>query len=304
MRRAGQRDRRIALADARARGDGLDRALWLRRAPEPPGVYRPSLGQYLRIWRAAAASCLARELEYRGHFALLAASNVAWLALSVCLVVFLFSNIRAVAGWDLDRMLILVGTYQLVSGVTNLLFETNMGKLSEYVNKGELDFILLKPVDSQFLVSTRFLTLNQVPSILAALATVAAGWVRLGLQPSALAVLGYVLLVASAVVAFYALWFGTVTFVLWTGRIDNIQYLIIPVMDIARVPIDVVRGIARPLLTFVVPVALIATIPSKALLGLLEPWYVLYGVVIAAALLWLSHRFWHYSLRHYSSASS
>jgi ABC-2 type transport system permease protein len=262
------------------------------------------LSHYLRVYLAAARSCLARELEYRGHFALMALSNVAWTVLWVCLAVFLFGNVRSVGGWDLDRMLVLTGTYQLVMGVTNLLFERNMGKLSEYVNKGELDYLLLKPIDSQFLVSTRFLALNQLPTILAAAVTVALGWYRMGLRPDALATLGYLVLLASAVVAFYALWFLTVTFVLWTGRIENIQFLVIPIMEMARVPTDLFRGLFRPLLTFVVPVALISTLPSQALLGLLDAWVALYAVGLAAALLWLSHRFWGYSLRRYSSASS
>jgi ABC-2 type transport system permease protein len=263
-----------------------------------------SLRHYLRVYRAAMATCMAREMQYRGHFLLLGISNLAWTLLSVAQVLILFSNVHAVAGWDVDRMLVLTGTAQLVTGVTSLLFETNMGKLSEYVNKGELDFVLLKPMDSQFLASTRYLNVNQLPAVVASLATLAVGWARLGLHPSAWGVAAYALLVLSAICAFYALWFASVTFVLWTGRIDNIQFLIMPVMEMARVPADVFRGLARPLLTFVIPVALIATLPSQALLGLLDPWTAAYSVALAALLLWLSHRFWRHSLRRYSSASS
>ncbi len=259
---------------------------------------------YLRVYLAAARTCVIREMEYRGHFALLALSNIGWTLLTLSLVPFLFANIRSVAGWDVDRMILLTGTYQLVVSILFLLFETNMGKLSEYVNKGELDYVLMKPMDSQFLVSTRFITLNQIPAVVVALATVIFGWTRLGLQPTPLAVFGYLTLVLSAIVAFYALWFGTVTLVLWTGRIENIQFLMIPIMETARVPSDVFRGLVRPVLTFVVPVALIGTLPSKALFGALEPWIALYSACLALLLLFASHHFWRYSLRRYSSASS
>src|SRR4051812_13717530 len=106
--------------------------------------------RYLRFYLAAVRTCIARELEYRGHFTLLALSAVAEVVVSLSVTLFLFSNIRVVAGWDLNRMLVLTGTYQFVSGVVFLLFDANMGKLSEYVNKGELDYVLLKPIDSQF----------------------------------------------------------------------------------------------------------------------------------------------------------
>src|SRR5205085_8128185 len=137
-------------------------------------------------------------------------SAVAEVVVSLSVTLFLFSNIRVVAGWDLDRMLVLTGTYQFVSGVVFLLFDANMGKLSEYVNKGELDYVLLKPIDSQFYVSTRFLTLHQVPAIVVAAVILAVGWARLGLTPAPLELAGYLVLMASAVVAFYAIWFGTV----------------------------------------------------------------------------------------------
>src|SRR5215213_10163065 len=152
---------------------------------------------YLRVFLVMARTCISREMEYRGHFLLLAASNVGWVLLSLSLIPFLFGNIRTVEGWDLNRMILLVGTYQLVLGVLFLLFETNMGRLSEYVNKGELDYVLLKPIDSQFLVSTRYLTFNQAPSIVVALATIVVGWTRLGLQPAPLNVLGYLTLVVA-----------------------------------------------------------------------------------------------------------
>jgi ABC-2 type transport system permease protein len=258
----------------------------------------------MRVLLVMARTCLSREMEYRGHFLLLALSNIGWTLLTLSMVPFLFSNIRTVEGWDLDRMILLTGTYQLVLGILYLLFETNMGRLSEYVNKGELDYVLLKPIDSQFLVSTRYLTFNQAPAVVVALATVVVGWTRLGLQPEPLQLVGYVAMVLSAIVSFYSLWFGSVTFVLWTGRIENIQFLMMPVMEMARVPADIFRGLARPLFTFVVPVALIGTLPTKALLGLLDPALALYAVAFAAMVLYGSHRFWAYSLHRYSSASS
>jgi ABC-2 type transport system permease protein len=278
--------------------------------PDPAGFdtgpqpYRPTARQYLRVYRAAAATSLAREMEYRGNFVLLGLSNLAWMCLLLAVVLILFGNVRAIAGWNLDQMLVLTGTYQLVTGVTFLLFETNMGKLSEQVNKGELDYVLLKPIDAQFLVSTRFLNVAQLPPTVAALVTLGVGWARLGLRPGPLELLTFLVLLICAVVASYALWFTSVTLTLWTGRIENIQFLVMPVMEMARVPADVFRGLFYAVFTFAIPIALAATLPSKALLGLLDPWMALYAILLAALLLWVSHRFWRYSLSKYTSASS
>jgi ABC-2 type transport system permease protein len=113
-----------------------------------------------------------------------------------------------------------------------------------------------------------------------------------------------VVLVGSALVSLYAIWFMLVTLVLWTGRINNIAAVVEPFMGLARMPSDVYQGLAKPILTYVLPIAVIATLPSKALLGVVEPAMVPYQICLAAGLLWGSHRFWHYSLRRYTSASS
>ncbi|MBI4494097.1 MAG: ABC-2 family transporter protein [Chloroflexi bacterium] len=265
---------------------------------------KSKIQNHAAVYLACVRTCLARELAFRGHFLLLALAGVTWTLLSLALMAFLFGRVTAVAGWNLDRMIVLTGTYVLVVSLTNLLFARNMQHLSEYINKGELDLILVKPVNSQFFVSTRFLSLHELPSALAALVYVGVGLQRLGLQPGPLQVLGYAAAVASAIVSLYALWFMTVTLVLWTGRIENIAYALEPVMDVARVPADVFRGLLRVLFTFVLPVAMISTVPSKALLGLLEPWMGIYAALLALALLWASTHLWRVGLRRYSSASS
>jgi ABC-2 type transport system permease protein len=120
--------------------------------------------RYARAYRAFLRNCLARELEFRGHFLSLTVSNCVWAVLWLAPATFIFGNVRSVAGWDLDRMILLTGTFQLVLSLTNFLFYANMLRLSELVNKGELDFVLIKPMSSQFLVSTRYVTFNELPA--------------------------------------------------------------------------------------------------------------------------------------------
>lgn len=243
-------------------------------------------------------------MGFRTHFFILATASIARVLLTLALASFVFGNVHTVAGWNLDRMILLTGSYSLVISLLSFLFETNMMRLSQLVNRGELDFVLIKPIDSQFYVSTRYVTLTEGPAIVVAMVMVLAGGARLELHPTAGDILAYATLISSAIVAFYALWFMTVTFVLWTGRIQNIAHLIEPFMGLARVPIDVFTGPLKPLFTFVLPIALIGTLPAKALLGLFEPAMIGYAIAFALGAAWLSHRFWNYSLTRYSSASS
>jgi ABC-2 type transport system permease protein len=262
------------------------------------------IGRYPRVYLAFLRNCLARELEFRGHFIFLTISNCAWAVLGLVLARIIFLNIRSVAGWDLDRMILLTGTFQLVLALTNFFFYANMLKLSELVNKGDLDFILIKPMASQFLVSMRYVTFSELPAALVAAGYVLEALPRLGPPPGLAQIAGYLGLMLAGILSFYALWFMSVTLALWTGRINNIAFLVMPIMDLARVPTDVYTGLLRPLFTFVIPVAFIATVPAKALLGTLESGMTFYAVLLTVGLLFASNRFWHFSLRRYSSASS
>lgn len=260
--------------------------------------------RYARIYAACVRSCLMREMEFRGNFAFSLVANLGWPVLTMLLTGLVFTNVREVEGWDLNRMFILTGTFVLLGHLTTSLFQPNMTKLSELVNRGDLDFVLMKPISSQFLVSTRYVDFRDLPGAVVGLAYVLIGIGRLGLRPGPAELGLYLLLVVCALLSVYALWFITVTFALWTGRINNIAFVIEPFMSLAQMPTDIFRGFLRPVFTYALPIALIATLPSKALLGVLEPWMAPYQVGLTVALLWASHRFWSYSLRRYSSASS
>lgn len=272
--------------------------------PRPGAASGPTLGQYARVYLAFIRNCLAREMEFRGHFFFLVGSKVLWSVLSVALIGVIFAQVQTVAGWTLDEMIVLTGAYLLVLSLSNILFFQNMARLSEYVNRGDLDFVLTKPLDSQFLVSARYTTFNEIPAALLALLYLVAGLVRLGRLPDVGSVLAFVLYLGVALALIYACWFLSVTLVIWSGRIENIHYLMYPFLEMARVPADVFLGIFRPLLTFVVPIAFVSTVPAQALLGVLNPFIAVYGIVFAAALVTLSHVTWEWALRHYSSASS
>lgn len=275
--------------------------------PSRPSIRRDapaSIRRYGRVYAACVRNCLARELEFRTSFAFTAASTTLWAVFSMALAGMIFTNVRTVAGWDLDRMLVLTGTFLIAEGLSSALIHRNMQRLADTINKGELDFVLTRPISSQFLVSVRYVDFGDLPTSVIGVGYVLIGLGRLGIMPSPVEIAAYLVMLLCALISLYALWFMSVTLVLWTGRIQNISMVMGPIVEMARVPSDVYRGLAKPLMMYVLPVAAIATLPSRAILGILEPGIVPYQVALAAVLLWLSHRFWVFSLRRYTSASS
>ncbi len=260
--------------------------------------------RYLRLYAAFAKNSILNALEYRLSTAVWSVSTIFYAAVYVASIHFIFGHVQTIAGWRMEHMLVLAATVMIVDGIVETIFGENMNALSDLINRGDLDFVLSKPVSARFYVSTRKFDWDP-------LVQVALGggvlWYAVGLLAEPLTwggALLYLALILCACLITYSLWFMAVSVVFWTGRLRNVAYLYYNMIEIARIPTDVFRGALRMGLTFVLPVAFVATVPSQALMGLLSPAFTLAAFGMTAGLLILSHLFWKLALTKYSSASS
>jgi ABC-2 type transport system permease protein len=260
--------------------------------------------RYLRLYGAVARYCLARDLEYRTNMVFNLFREGFYAGLQVMFVNLIYLNVKSVGDWSSDQMLVLMGSYTIVTNLTYCLFWETMTGLSSLVNTGELDLVLTKPVNGQFLVSIRRIAFMNLAPVTFGFVIVSYGISRLGVQPGLADILGYLVLCGCGVALCYAMWFSSVLLVFWTGRMQNIAAVFEPVVSMARVPTDVLRGPIRLAFTFVIPLAFAGTVPARALLGVGETWHLPFAIVAAIGAVFASNRLWNRALREYSSASS
>jgi ABC-2 type transport system permease protein len=260
--------------------------------------------RYLRLLRVFYKASLLSELEYRANFLIHGFYSIGWTAWIWFGMAVFFQHGSDLAGWSYYEALVVVGLFQVFGGLIDALLRPNILAIIEHVRKGTLDFILLKPVDSQFFVSTRQIVFWKLLDVLVGGAVVGYALSRLNISISIgqVALFGFMLLLGA--IMLYAVWIGMITSAFWFVRVDNISELLYTFFEAGRFPISVFNGAIRFVLTFVVPIAFMTTFPAAVLLGKLEWRYVVIGVVLAAVLLTLSVRFWRYALRFYTSASS
>jgi ABC-2 type transport system permease protein len=184
------------------------------------------------------------------------------------------------------------------------LFATNLQEIPEKVRKGTLDFDIVKPVDTQFLVSIRKFNFDEVGTMTVGLLMVGYGLHMSGHLPSLVQVSAYLLLVFCSIMIFYSFELMLMTLGIWLVRVDNLWVLGDSVFTVARFPIDIYQIQIRRFLTYAIPLAFIATEPARVILGWRHPAFALYGLVWAIVFLFLSRTFWRFALRHYTSASS
>ena len=266
--------------------------------------------RYLRLYGAFIRNCFRQAVEFRANFIANLLTNLAWMLTLLIFIDILFRNTQSVAGWSKAEMLVLFGTYTSMRGLSNTLFYANLSQLPTYVRTGTMDFILAKPVNSQFYVSLRYIGLEDLGQTLGGLFVIGYGWAILPNHPvfAVGVAAAFVALLACSLVLFYSMTLLMMTLSFWLVRLDNLMILGDMIFSIARTPIDIFRRMGPGvfyLLTYILPLAFIAALPVKVLFRQIGAASVLAeSALLATAFLAAAIWFWRYATRAYASASS
>ncbi len=260
------------------------------------------MARYFRVlwlfWRTSLAS----ELEYRLNFFLALLSSLGHLAGNLFGLSLFYTGSGTLGGWPFHQAMLVMGLFTTLQGLSRVLLSPNLARIVEHVRTGTLDFVLLKPVDSQFWLSTRRISPWGLPDVAFGLGMIGYAALRLELEPARLAwAVGPFLL--SAVIQ-YSLWFMLASISIWYVKVHNVTEVLNGLLAAGRYPIDALPGAYRFVFTFIVPVALLTTVPARVALGQdAGRWLVLSAAFAGGAFL-VSRALWRYALRYYTSASS
>ena len=255
-----------------------------------------TLAMLLQFWRSSLES----ESEYQLNLVLECLSVFGNLAGSLFVLSLLFSGQSTLGGWTWNEALIVLGLYTLLDGFTSCLLQPNLSKIVNHVQQGTLDFVLLKPVDSQLWLSLRCFSPWGAPGLLAGCVLVVLGLPEI--RPQSLLLGG--LLLASGAAILYSLWFSLAALSIWFVKVWNATEVLRYTLVAGRYPVSAYPPALRLVFVFVLPVAFMTTVPSQALLGQGSWHWALGSVLMAAVSLIASRLFWQFALLHYTSASS
>lgn len=288
-----------------------------REGLEPPTASRTQRPHYLRVLATFARNSLIRDMTFRANFLMETATSVAWLAMNLTFYVVVFHYtpmLGAGTGWGKHEFFLFLATTYLINGLVQLLFMTNADEFSEMIRTGSLDFALLKPIDTQFLVSFQRIEWSALTNVAFAAVLLAYALRRLGYVPPLVSCGLYVLYVACGVVIFYSLMISLASASVWLGRNQALYDFWFYLSNFARYPREIFQGrLGSPLrwlFTFIVPVLVVVNVPARFLVRTLSPrtagdWTLpLLTLGITAAGLCISRWLFTRALASYRSASS
>ena len=260
--------------------------------------------RYLRMFRAFASTEFQFEMEYRANMYLSIFEMLLVIGTSIGAVLIMFGHTTTMNGWTLPQMIVLLGVYYVIQGGVSLLFSPSFERLMEHVRVGTLDFHLLKPVNTQFLVSTRHLKVIRGADLLLGLIVVIVGLVQVGEQVGIAQALMFALSLIFGWTLVYSLLLGLVTLSFWFVRVENLLAIFWAFTEAGRFPVDVYPLWLRVSLSTVVPIGIAVTAPANVIAGRMD--WVAVALLGAGTVLTvgIASALWRWGLKSYTGASA
>src|SRR5450432_2301627 len=262
--------------------------------------------RYLTIYAALCKNSIAREMSFKGNFILWIVVELLWFGLQLCFVGVVFSQTSSVGTWTQWQMVLLVGASNFIQQVYQAFFLVNCTNLSELVRTGKMDFLLLLPVNTRFIVSLRQVDLGAFVNAMFAICVMFFAAAKLDLHPTFPQLLGFSALCFVGILIHYSLMFLLATISFWTVRAQGIVWGYYNLFNIARMPDEAFpRGVFKTVFTFALPMLLVSNVPVRLLVDKLDSFRpILLLLAMSLVCFAVSEFGWRASIRRYTSASS
>ncbi len=275
------------------------------------------MGRYLRVFLTFARNSLVRDMTFRANFLIDAVSSVSWVFLNLAFYTLIFRYAPAIGantGWEKYPFFLFIATGLLINSLVQTFFMTNADDLSELVRTGSLDFALLTPIDTQFLVSLTRIEWSSLGNFLVGLALIGYSMYKMQYTPRPMEWVLYPFYVACGVVIYYSLMFALAATSVWLGRNQTLLDFWFYITNFSRYPMEIYRGPwgtpLRRVFTFCLPVLVVVNVPARFLVRPITPQsledWLLPGFAIVAAVASFAGARWLFqrALWSYRSASS
>jgi ABC-2 type transport system permease protein len=314
-------------------------------------VIMPEITSYFRVFLTFARNSLVRDMMFPANFIIETISSLGWVMMNVAFYLLIFEytdEIRAripneehlrravaerydvapaavtsqmireyveherAAGWNKHQFFVFIATSMLINSIVQMFFMTNADEFSELIRTGGLDFALLKPIDTQFLISLRRIEFASLANFVVAGVLMAYALPRVqSFPPTPWQIVLYPVYVLAGIGILYSLTIVLAASSVWFGRNTSIYDFWFYITNFSRYPMEIYHGPfgdwLRRAFTFVLPILIVVNVPARMLAKPLRPEYAylaLFAIVATLTSIVASRWVFQRALASYRSASS
>jgi ABC-2 type transport system permease protein len=275
---------------------------------------------YLRVFLTFVRNSLVRDLSFRSNFLIEAIGATSWVIMNVGFYLLIFQFTKQIgpdSGWGKYEFFVFLATTMFVNSVMQAFFMPNMQEFSELIRTGGLDFALLKPIDTQFIVSLQRIEWSTLSNFLVGIALLVYSLWKLTtreVDPLVIQPVTYLLFpfyIFCGIAIMYSLMISLAATSIWLGRNQTLYNFWFYITNFSRYPMEIYSGTygspLRWFFTFIIPVLVVINVPASimakplAAVGWQLPLFAIFATVFSlSASRWVFRR----ALLSYRSASS
>lgn len=258
----------------------------------------------MKIYMGFIRNNLIRDMEFRLNFFVWGIAMTVEMGIHLLFFHNIYGNIGDIAGYGKYEWFFYLGFVQLVLAVFMVFVFPNLAGLPWLINGGELDYLLLKPVSSQFYISLRNANFGYAINVPAGIILMIYGGIHLKIDISVWRVAGVLLYSIVGILILYSILFNLSILSVWMKKADFASTLFFNLWSFMRYPSDVYGNVMRIVFTYLFPVLLVCMVPMEILLKKVS--IITLGITMLIGLIWFTGTIllWKVAVKHYSSASS
>ncbi len=256
---------------------------------------------YCKVWLKMSKSAFLVVLSHKTVLLIFLTGKILRFFLFAGFLYFLVNGAERLAGYGVNEAIFFFLTFNLVEVISGFLFR-EVYRFRSLLISGDFDLVLVKPMSSLFRVllgGADIIDFITIPPLILMV-------VLLGktLAPTSAEIIFYVLLVINGLIISTGFYILVLSMAILTLEIDHTIMILRDVVNLGRLPVDIYKQPLKGFLTYIIPVAIMVTLPAKAFIGLVSIWGTIFSFIFGAGVLLLSTRIWNLALKRYTSASS
>ena len=261
---------------------------------------------YFRLISSFARASVQNEMAYQANFWINLLHSILNLGTGVLGILVLFNQVETIQGWNQISTLAILGVFLTVGAIRRLFIGPSLESLAGMdgeVWSGKLDFTLLRPVDVQFQASFRYWQPLAIIDLLFGLGVMTVSLIQLGHVLTVIRLSAFLVSLISAVTILYAILLFFSGLVFWSPGF-LFTWIFDSLYQMARYPVGMYPGWLKLILTWVVPVGIMTTVPAQVITGTSSPGILLISLTLSLVFLVGASIFFRSGLKRYASASS
>lgn len=268
---------------------------------------KETVQKYYILYKSFFRASFVADLEFRFNFFVLICAEFVWYSTQLILYEVLYRHTPNLAGWNLHQIRVFVFLTLFIDSIYMILWDPNFVKFADDLRKGNLDLLLTKPVNEIFMLTSQKISISHVPCFFITAAGLVWALTQLP-QFNWWNLLWLIVMVPSGLSVIFCGRFALNATTILFQRADFLQYIWFSLFRFGLRPDGIysslMNGFLRYVLIFIIPFAMMASIPARFLLEPIQPVYLIWGLIMPVLLITLTKKYWKYCIRNYSSASS